>query len=57
MSCDSYRDILTMTYYQVPSFRDYVDRWCKLTGKRRHHAFENADVQRKCIQIVKEEKL
>lgn len=56
MNCNSYRDILIQTYYTHPGFRSYVDRWCQLTGRAKHHAFENADVQRKCIKIIRDEK-
>lgn len=52
MSASSYRDILMEMYFAIPEFRSYVDHWCMVTSLGKHHAFENADVQRKCIAIM-----
>lgn len=52
----SYRDILKTIYIHNPQFKEYVDRWCDLTGHGLPSAFENADIQRMGVRILNRDK-
>lgn len=53
MGYTSYIQFMNELYLTSTEFKTYVDNWCLLSKRSKATAFENSDIQRKAVALMR----